>query len=404
MFDIYPGSDWTRLESGLLAPPSSEAARNAASPIPAVLYYHEDALNSAFITMVTRQNLRYMARESFQTRTTEIDWKMLATLGADIVWAEDYQTSHGAIVTLRNALVSIQLTRSGGGWNVWLTAAANDFARAKTVIEILNVLFHKIEKSKDPAAITVKFWMNGPRGPQQTARTIAAPSFTEIADNYAPEARKVLDHMISNNFEPGAGGQLILWHGPPGTGKTFGLRALAREWAPWCDTEYVIDPEQFFGDANYLMSALLSSQPEYEWDEDEGIRKPKDKWRLLIFEDTGELLAADARARTGQGLSRLLNVVDGFVGQGLRTIILITTNEDFEKLHPAVTRPGRCAAKANFGPLSKEQSREWAERHNVTVPNAEHTLAELFAIRDGAFNDEDVPISRPIGFNSEFVQ
>ena len=50
-------------------------------------------------------------------------------------------------------------------------------------------------------------------------------------------------------------------------------------------------------------------------------------WRLLILEDTGELLALDARYQTGQGLSRLLNVVDGLIGQGLRVVVLVTTNE-----------------------------------------------------------------------------
>jgi hypothetical protein len=47
-----------------------------------------------------------------------------------------------------------------------------------------------------------------------------------------------------------------------GTGKTFGLRALAWEWREWCDFHYIVDPDTFFGQhADYLMSVLL--QPEY---------------------------------------------------------------------------------------------------------------------------------------------
>ena len=83
----------------------------------------------------------------------------------------------------------------------------------------------------------------------------------------------------------------------------------------------------------------------HELDDFEGEGEGDDDrlWRLLVMEDTGELLSADARERTGQGLSRFLNVVDGLIGQGLRVIVLVTTNEEIKKVHPAVARPGRCA-------------------------------------------------------------
>ncbi len=50
-------------------------------------------------------------------------------------------------------------------------------------------------------------------------------------------------------------------------------------------------------------------------------------WRCIIPEDTGELLAADARATNGQALSRFLNLADGLIGQGLNVLLLVTTNE-----------------------------------------------------------------------------
>lgn len=45
------------------------------------------------------------------------------------------------------------------------------------------------------------------------------------------------------DFAPGVGGKLVLWHGEPGTGKTYALRTLAWEWRDWCDFHYVIDPQ-----------------------------------------------------------------------------------------------------------------------------------------------------------------
>ena len=40
---------------------------------------------------------------------------------------------------------------------------------------------------------------------------------------------------------PAAGGRLVLWHGPPGTGKTTAIRALVRAWAEWCRALFIVD-------------------------------------------------------------------------------------------------------------------------------------------------------------------
>jgi hypothetical protein len=50
-------------------------------------------------------------------------------------------------------------------------------------------------------------------------------------------------------------------------------------------------------------------------------------WRLLIIEDCDELIRGDAKKATGEALSRLLNVTDSRLGQGLKVLSCITTNE-----------------------------------------------------------------------------
>jgi hypothetical protein len=122
------------------------------------------------------------------------------------------------------------------------------------------------------------------------------------------------------------------------------------------------------------------------------------QWRLLVIEDAGELLSADAKVRQGQGLSRLLNLSEGLIGQGLRVLILISTNDKLQSLNEAVARPGRTAAEIEFTALSVEESNAWLIAHGsdetVTAPM---TLAELYAIVSGS------PVQRakqlqPIGF------
>jgi hypothetical protein len=102
------------------------------------------------------------------------------------------------------------------------------------------------------------------------------------------------------------------------------------------------------------------------------------------MEDTGELLSADAKERSGQGLSRLLNVVDGLIGQGLRILVMVTTNERVGRLHPAVARPGRCALLHEFDRLSVEEANAWLAGHGATATVTQPTtIADLYALRDG---------------------
>ena len=76
-------------------------------------------------------------------------------------------------------------------------------------------------------------------------------------------------------------------------------------------------------------------------------------------------------------MGRLLNLADGLLGQGLRCLFLITTNEQLGRIHPAVVRPGRCLAQVEFGPLPASQAARLLGRR-VAVPM---TLAEVMAER-----------------------
>lgn len=215
--------------------------------------------------------------------------------------------------------------------------------------------------------VRIRFWYDSAFGPSSRVRALACPAWMDIAANYPQDVRGQLSDLAALQPADDLGGRLILFHGPPGTGKSFVLRALASEWASFCDVHYVTDPDEMLAQASYLTTLLSDNAGE-------------ERWRLLVLEDSGEFAAEDARTRSGAGLSKLLNAADGLLGQGTRTMFLITTNEPVGSLHPAVTRPGRCLANVELGPFPAEEASEW-----LGAPVEEPlTLAEMWDRRRAA--------------------
>ena len=256
-----------------------------------------------------------------------------------------------------------------GTADVTVTAATDELA--ESVIGRI-VADAAVEQSDQDGRVTIGFWHRSERrGPCRAARQVSAEPWAAIRGNYAGATAGALDELMAVT-PPTLSGQLILLYGPPGTGKTTALRALAREWRPWCETDCVIDPETLFGDPRYLMELVIGD------DEDE--EDTAARWRLLLLEDCDELIGGDAKRSAGQALSRLLNLTDGLLGQGRHVLVAITTNEDLRALHPAAIRPGRCLAQIEVGSFPAAEAAAWLGRPDDSVPPM--TLAELYARRN----------------------
>jgi hypothetical protein len=303
--------------------------------------------------------------------------------GAESFYVNKDNDSSFALYPFDDAIAWVNA--SYGSTSVYI--AGNDEAVVEKTFELVRQKAPEEEPPEDNK-VYVTFWAAGQHGPVSRRRKLEIPTWDDIVLNYTSKVRHELDTLMDVDFRPGKGGQLILWHGDPGTGKTTALRALSRQWRDWCEIHYITDPEAFFGhNADYMMQVMLDSASE-------------DKWRLLVLEDCGELLAADARAQLAnpQGLSRFLNSVDGMLGQGLKFMVLVTTNEPLRKLHDAVTRPGRCISIVEFEALTAEEVLKWADFNQIDHDQltGSKILSELFAITEDAINKK--PQSRRVGF------
>lgn len=262
----------------------------------------------------------------------------------------------------------IALRRRAGAATVRVCATSPELARA--IVDEAAATGRAGRPSRADE-LPVGFWRRQSCGGDGVVspRRVSVRAWAEIRGNYGATAASGLDRLMRTRPDA-VTGRLVLLHGPSGTGKTTALRALTHEWRDWCQVDAILDPEALFTDPGYLSAVVMG--PPAGPDEER-------RWRMLVLEDCDELVGAGAKQSAGQQLSRLLNLTDGMLGQGLDVLVCLTTNEDVGALHPAVVRPGRCLAEIEVGRLTREEAARWLGTDEAPPGGA--SLAELYRLR-----------------------
>lgn len=114
----------------------------------------------------------------------------------------------------KNALVKVSIKVNA---SVGVKAIASTLNEAK---KAANYFLNKYPEAAPPAEnkIEINYWVyNGDGGGKFRSRKIDSFSFSEIEENYDKTTRDKLAYVLGEDFKPGLGGQLLLFHGPAGT-------------------------------------------------------------------------------------------------------------------------------------------------------------------------------------------
>jgi len=245
---------------------------------------------------------------------------------------------------------------------------------------------------------------------QSVSNPQAEPSIHTIQANmhgFRIGTHKVSDHFIINNldvnygmgftsfhhelmerFNNGTKG-LVLFHGNPGTGKTYYIRHLLRQMADSKKKVLYIPPNMVDQMTSPELMTFVTKTIT-DWSK-------KGIFCVLLIEDAEPLLEKRREGVRIQGVTNLLNMSDGLLNDILKLQIICTFNVGLRKLDSALLRPGRLLARKEFKALSTLDANLLAQRLGIDHHfDRAATLSEIYSFatdqhtltHDG-FSDED---------------
>lgn len=334
--------------------------------------------SSILLAQVNKRDLRGYAEGKKETDESHKVVEELFKMGT-VIWSESYM-NNGAekeltgLVDLGKRGV-VYLSTDSEALLLYELYTPNREVALKLAKEIESKVPEQ-SQAKEDDRVKVHFWYQGGTRVKRYTRRIEGQVWDDIKENYTPAIQDGFEKLVAMD-RPDRKGRIVFWHGEPGVGKTWAIRALLLAWKNKASLGVITDPAAFFASMSYMNDVLLD-------DDDEGYRQSsvgedvdEDKFKVFILEDAADLLIDGCREQNG--FARFLNITDGLIGQGLKCLFLITANEELGRIDPAVVRAGRCLQRMEFMKLGVDQSNEWLKKKGVDETVEEDAvLADLY--------------------------
>lgn len=180
--------------------------------------------------------------------------------------------------------------------------------------------------------------------------------------NYGTKFSNV-HNLIVNRLNESYGKGIILLHGDPGTGKTSYIKYL---------TSLIKDKEILFVPPS--MAEMISEPSIIPF-------LMENKNSILIIEDAEKVISDRQTNGSSAGVSNILNLTDGILGDCLSIQIVATFNMKREKIDQALLRKGRLIAEHKFEKLNVEETNKLLKHLGKTFVSEEGmSLADIYNI------------------------
>jgi hypothetical protein len=199
----------------------------------------------------------------------------------------------------------------------------------------------------------------------------------DLEHNYGSSFMPVHDKILKTLNKNKANG-LVLLHGEPGTGKTHYLKYLASKikdkkvmFVPPYLVDFITSPE---------MTPFLIENSD-----------------SILFIEDAERVITDRDTNAANGVSNILNLTDGILGDILNIQIVATFNMDRKKIDTALLRKGRLIAEHKFDKLKIDDANKLIKHLGMEHTTTEDmTLTEIYNLQEVEYKAEES--KRKIGF------